>query len=592
MAESIFTSQTPVTPDADDGPSTLATVFTTAVAGTIDGIRWFTPTTLPSGGVGACQALLYRWDSDVTGTLLGQVSFGPLVAGTWNSVNFAAPIAILAGGQRYVAAIFTPNHYCFTNFVFTSSAITNGNLTAIQNNNAIPARNGKFIQNATPAYPTQMFRESNYFVDVLFTASAAPTGGATVAVGTADETDAAFGITPLAVATVAVTGAAETDAAFAITPAATVTLAVDTAAEVDEAFPIAVVAGPQTIALATADEVDAAFATSPSLAPRIVGIGVAEETDEAFPITAAFDQVVDIATAEEMDTASAVTARSSGVGNGFNSVGPCNPLDSWEPIWCEELSPAAAAVTGDAVQMAADVLWILSGQRFGLCTVTLRPCREDCSSDWLGWNDWWPGVGGQVRSSTGGGPRPWWYNGVWYNICGGCTGTCSCTLVDVAYLPAPTRTVVEVKLDGNVMDPSLYRVDENRKLVRLDGELWPMCQNMGAPDDRPGTWSVTITVGEDVPLLARRAVGQLAAELAKDCAGEACMLPYEITSLSRQGVNLSFGSPNEVDPVIGQLNLQWVSLFINTYNPNKLAHRAKTYDVDRNPRPWSRVDTI
>lgn len=586
MAESIFTSQTPATPLANDGASTLGTVFTVAVNGTIDGCRWFAPSTIPTGTV---QALLYQFTNDTTGTLLAQTNFGVITPSAWNTVNYGAPVAVVTG-QRYVTCIFTPNNYCFTNFVFTSSPIVNGNLTAVQDNPGGNPHNGKFIQNATPAYPTNEFRQSNYFVDVLFTASTPPSGGALI--DRADETDTAFGITVLSTLNVPVTGAEEFDSAFAISVLASNVLAIGTADEVDSAFPITVVAGAETIPLGTAEEIDAAFAISPTLAPRIVGIETAEEADEAFPVTAAFGQTIGIATAEEFDTALTVTARSSGVGNGFNSTGPCSPLDDWQPIWCEQLSPAAMAVTGDAIQMAADVLWVLSGQRFGLCTVTLRPCREDCSNDWLGWNDWWPGVGSGIRSSTGGGPRPWWYNGVWYNICGGCTGSCSCTMIDTAYLPAPTRQVLEVKMDGEVMDPSLYRVDENRMLVRLDGQLWPMCQNMGAPDDRPGTWSVTITVGEDVPLLARRAVGQLAGELAKDCAGEACMLPYEITSLSRQGVNLSFGSPNEVDPVVAQLNLQWVSLFINTYNPNRLAHRAKAYDVDRNPRPWRRVDTI
>jgi hypothetical protein len=166
-------------------------------------------------------------------------------------------------------------------------------------------------------------------------------------------------------------------------------------------------------------------------------------------------------------------------------------------------------------------------------------------------------------------------------------------MIDTALLPAPTREVVRVMLDGVVMDPTTYRVDENRKLVRTDGQLWPMCQDMAAADDQPGTWSVTLTVGEDVPTLGRRAMGQLAAELARDCAGEDCSLsPYEVTSISRQGVNLSFGSPNEVAPAIGQMGLRWVSLFVNTYNPNGLKRRGKVYDVDRNPSPWRRVDTI
>lgn len=268
--------------------------------------------------------------------------------------------------------------------------------------------------------------------------------------------------------------------------------------------------------------------------------------------------------------------------------GPCEP---WEPIWCGPLPTGAEAVTGDAVQMATEVLWQAGAQRFGLCQVTIRPCRDDCAAGWLGFNDWWPGVGGVVQSS-GGGPRPWWVNGTWYNVCSvGCGGTCSCTLIDQALLPAPTRDIVQVKLDGEIMDPSLYRVDENRLLVRLDGQLWPLCQDLAAADDQPGTWSVTITVGEDIPLLARRALGELAMEFVKECLGEDCLIPYEVTSLSRQGVNITFGSPSATRTIVGEMGLRMVDLYLATYNPHNLQRKGKTYDIDRNPNPWRRVDT-
>jgi hypothetical protein len=584
VAESIFTSQTPATPDANDGASTLGTVFTVAVNGTIDGCRWFASTVAPTGTV---QALLYQWTNDATGTLLAQTNFGVITPAAWNTVNYAVPVAVVPG-QRYVTCIFTPDHYAFTNFVFTSAPIVNGNLTAVQDNPGGSPHNGKFIQNATPTYPTNEFRQSNYFADVLFTASAAASG---VPIDTADSTSSAFAISVLATLTLAITGASEVDEAFVITPQALNALPVSTADETDAAFAIT----PQataTLAVGTADETDAAESITLDLEPLVVNVDTADETDVAGALDAVVNQVVDIATAEELNGASLVTVRSAGVGNPFNSTGPCSPLDDWEPIWCETLSAGAAAVTGDAVQMAAEILWIATGQRFGLCEVTIRPCRQECWDGYNGWDQWWPGVGG-TRGVSGGGPRPWWWNGMWYNVCGSCPGSCSCTMIDTALLPAPTREVVRVMLDGVVMDPTTYRVDENRKLVRTDGQLWPMCQDMAAADDQPGTWSVTLTVGEDVPTLGRRAMGQLAAELARDCAGEDCSLsPYEVTSISRQGVNLSFGSPNEVDPAIGQMGLRWVSLFVNTYNPNGLKRRGKVYDVDRNPSPWRRVDTI
>lgn len=514
MAESIFTSQVPVQTNFLEGlPVTLGTLFTAAVNGTIDGGRWRFPDTLP---VGTVQWLLYRWNSDASGTLLAQESFVAPVASTWNTVNATVPVNITAG-QRYVTAVFTPNgRYVFTNNFFSASGVTNGNLTAPQDDAVTPARNGKFVQNAAPAYPTNSFNATCYFVDVLFTAAASATG----------------------------------------------------------------------IPISRASETDVAFPISPLLAPLGVAINRTLEQDSAFAFTPVFDQSITINRANETDSAGSIAVYAPSAPTPFHS-GPC---EDWEPIWCGELSPAAASVSGTAVTLATEVLWQASGQRFGLCQVTLRPCRSECAEGYPMFDTWWPGAGGQAYAQ-GGGPRPYWANGLWWNVCGSCSGGCSCTLVDEAILPAPVREVVEVRLDGVVMNPSLYRVDENRKLVRTDQQPWPMCQDMAATDDKPNTWSVTITVGEDVPALGRRAVGELAAEFAKDCAGEECQVPYDVTSLSRQGVNLSYGSPSEEDFATGFLGLRMVRLFLAAYNARNLRQRGKTYDIDRNPRPWRRTNT-
>lgn len=287
---------------------------------------------------------------------------------------------------------------------------------------------------------------------------------------------------------------------------------------------------------------------------------------------------------DPIQSAEVVTITAS---TGFES-GPC---EIWEPVWCGPLPTGAEAVTGTAIAMATEVLWQAAGQRFGLCAVTIRPCREDCATGWTGFNEWWPGVGSGI-SGSGGGPRPWWYNGTWYNVCSsGCGTSCSCTLIDEALLPAPTRDVLRVMMDGEIMDPSLYRVDENRKLIRLDNELWPLCQDMSLDDSQPGTWSVTLTVGEDIPLLAQRALGQLAMEFVKDCLGEDCAIPWEVSSISRQGVSMVFNGVEDSREILGQMGLRFVDLFVATYNPHRLQHRARVYDVDHNPGPWRRVDT-
>lgn len=607
MAESIFTSQTPANPnhlEPGSPPVTLGTLFTVATNGTIDGGRWLFPTTLPSGTV---TWTLYQWNSDASGTQLAQASFSSPTAGVWNTVSIT-PVNIVSG-QRYVTTVHTPNgRYVFTGAFFASSGVTNGNLTAPQDDSVTPARNGRFVGGASPAFPTNTFNATCYFADVLFTAAGAATGIAvdsaievdsafaisplsgsiTGSIGLATETDVAFPVSVLAGAlNIPVDRASETSTAFAISPlVSAVTGSVGLATETDTALPITVAAAPITGAVGSASETDVAFGITPIIGTAVIPMGMALETDIARPIPGIFSQTVAINRANETDAALPINVRVTGARTPFNS-GPC---EDWEPIWCADLSPAAMEVTGMAVTLATQVLWQASGQRFGLCQVTLRPCRNECAEGYPTFESRWPGAGGQAYG-LGGGPRPYWLNGLWANVCGSCAGTCSCTMLDEALLPAPVREVVEVRMDGVVMDPSLYRVDENRKLVRTDQQMWPMCQDMSKDDTEDGTWSVTITVGEDVPALGRRAVGELAAEFAKDCAGEACQVPYDITSLSRQGVNLSYGSPNEEDTAPGFLGLRMVRLFIGTYNAQNLRHRGKVYDIDKNPRPWRRTNT-
>lgn len=409
----------------------------------------------------------------------------------------------------------------------------------------------------------------------------------TLPVGIAGEVDTAQGITAFATTTVSIGTAGETDTAQTITMSGALNVPIDVAEEDDSARTIAVVTAGQLIAVGVAVELDTADDITPVVGAVNVAINRAPEIDTAQEFTLAEDQMVGIGQAQEWDIALEIAVRLPSGRTPFSS-GPC---EDWEPLWCEPLSAAAAAVTGEAVGWATEVLWALSGQRFGICDVTLRPCRDACAEGYGTWEDW--GGAYNPGGSFTGGPRPWWWNGVWANVCGSCMGPCSCTAIDRARLPAPARDVVEVKLDGLVMNPAAYRLDENRYLVRTDGGLWPMCQSMDLADDQPGTWSVRVRVGEDVPMIGRRAVAQLAAEFAKDCAGEECQVPFDVVSLSRQGVTLDFGNPEaqQVDYMVRLLGLRMVRLFLASYNPGKLTSRGKAYDVDRMPNPWKRVNT-
>ena len=253
--------------------------------------------------------------------------------------------------------------------------------------------------------------------------------------------------------------------------------------------------------------------------------------------------------------------------------GPCAV---WDPIWCCTLTGASLAVTGMAAQVATEVLYQLSGQRFGLCEVTVRPCRPECApagGGWPGLGNWWEWAGAY--------PQPLLFDGAWTNLtCGVCADRCSCAELSEAWLPGPVNTIIQVKLDGTILvSGSDYRVDDFHKLVRLGGGRWPICQNLTLPDTEAGTWSVRFLFGEAVPVIGRYAVGELACEIARSCTGQTCVLPANATQISRQGITIDFPTFAEL-LASGSLGLRWSDMFMAAYNPQRLRARPQVYDVD------------
>ena len=254
--------------------------------------------------------------------------------------------------------------------------------------------------------------------------------------------------------------------------------------------------------------------------------------------------------------------------------GPCA---AWEPDPCVVFPDCAAPVSGLALDAATELLWARTGRRFGVCEVTLRPCRAGCTDD-----AWWAG-----RSGTGGGwgwPMPALVGGRWYNLgCGACGGdSCSCTVLHQVALPAPVAAILEVKIDGAVLDEAAYRVDDWRLLVRLDGQTWPACQDLTLPDTEAGTWSVTAAYGEAVPALGRLAVGALArAYAAGMCGCTGCkQLAVTVAEITRQGVRKKLFS---ADTPTGQTGVRQADDFIATFNPTR-SSPASIYPID-GPRP-------
>lgn len=265
------------------------------------------------------------------------------------------------------------------------------------------------------------------------------------------------------------------------------------------------------------------------------------------------------------------------------SVEGFGPCSAWEPIWCADLPTGSEEISGSALMMATEILWARTGMQFDACSLTIRPCRQDC---WDGgafpYGGYWWQMGGLY-------PQPALINGNWYNLtCGSCSGDCSCAMLSEIVLPGPVTAINEVKVDGVALASTDYRLDDWRKLVRLDGEMWPLCNNLNLADTETGTWSVNLTYGRPVPTSGRMAVGELAYELILACLGDSCCkLPYQVQQIARQGVTIKYPDVSDLfgmgpnGQVTNRVGLQYCDLFIDAFNPYGLRQASEVYSVDQ-----------
>lgn len=240
------------------------------------------------------------------------------------------------------------------------------------------------------------------------------------------------------------------------------------------------------------------------------------------------------------------------------------------------------SIIDSSVLAASQTVWALTGRQYGTCTVTIRPCRKCPNQCCI------PGFYGDYSFGY-----PWYpmhlADGTWVNVACPCEDECSCTKLCEILLPSPVCSVDEVVIDGVIVDPATYRVDEFRKLVRVGTDCWPTCNDLTKPDTEEGTWSVTVTYGRELPELVRLAAAEFACELIKGCVGAPCKLPQRLSSITRQGVTVSF--LDSFDMLAGGLTgLYLVDLAIRTYNPHGLTRRPAVWSPDAGPH-WRVTDT-
>ena len=214
-----------------------------------------------------------------------------------------------------------------------------------------------------------------------------------------------------------------------------------------------------------------------------------------------------------------------------------------------------------ALAVATDLIWKLSGRVFGLSPEVLRPCfgpprpslyegRSHSGHREAGY--FWPGV----------------INGTQFTGSCGCVSDCSCVGPSEISLVGPVHSVVEVLIDGEIIDAGMYRLRNRRWLVRTDGLPWPQTQDMSVADNAVGAFTVAYLRGIVLPVAGQYALGDLACEFLKASSNEACRIPDRAMSLSRQGVDIQL-----LDPAVlfdgGFTGVSSVDLWIASVNPGK-----------------------
>ncbi|HEX5474874.1 MAG TPA: N,N-dimethylformamidase beta subunit family domain-containing protein [Vicinamibacterales bacterium] len=162
---SIWSSATvPANPaDPDSGSVELGVKFQSDRAGFIDAIRFYKGAGNDGPHVGSL------WTA--AGTLLGTVAFTNESATGWQEASFAAPIAI-AADTVYVASYFAPSgHYAGDDSYF-DTGVDNPPLHAPASGTSL---NGVYAYGASSRFPSQSYRASNYWVDVVFADGGGPT---------------------------------------------------------------------------------------------------------------------------------------------------------------------------------------------------------------------------------------------------------------------------------------------------------------------------------------------------------------------------------------------------------------------------------
>lgn len=147
-------SAVPGTPDAGADPSVeLGLKFTSDISGYVTGVKFYKS----SANTGVHTGSLWN----ASGTQLATGTFSNETASGWQTLTFSSPVAITSG-QTYVVSYHCSTGHYSDDLNYFATARDQAPLHA-------PTSAGVFTYGSGSVFPTSVFSDSNYYVDVVFT---------------------------------------------------------------------------------------------------------------------------------------------------------------------------------------------------------------------------------------------------------------------------------------------------------------------------------------------------------------------------------------------------------------------------------------
>jgi probable HAF family extracellular repeat protein len=143
----------------DTNPVEVGVKFRSDSAGFISAIRFYRGVAIDSGYT------VHLWSEDGTLLAVGTVIEGQSSTPGWQEVSF--PSVAIAAGTTYIASYYASNgQYAYDHDYFAGSGVANGPLQALSD--GVDGGNGVYLYQNGGGFPTQTYRSSNYWVDVVF----------------------------------------------------------------------------------------------------------------------------------------------------------------------------------------------------------------------------------------------------------------------------------------------------------------------------------------------------------------------------------------------------------------------------------------